>query len=177
MQWFAFPDMEACVRGYFDFINISRYANLKGVTDPETYLKNIEAYGYATLLKYVDNLMAVIKRYDLTRFDKRKKVENMKIAIDAGHGSNTAGKGHRMTTGNTGRMSGRIRYFAAAMDRCGVPGIKQGGTMTTARMTRTQAFRHGRKLSGRQSVIIASVFTLMHLEKEKHITVPKVLEH
>lgn len=76
MQWFAFPDMEACVRGYFDFINNSRYANLKGVTDPGEYLQNIRADGYATSLKYVDNLMAVIREYDLIRFDG-KKVESM----------------------------------------------------------------------------------------------------
>lgn len=126
MQWFAFPDMEACVRGYFDFINISRYANLKGVTDPETYLKNIKADGYATSLKYVENLMAVIKNYNLTRFDERKKVNTMKIAIDAGHGSNTAGKrtpdGYREHWGNVKVAS----YFAAAMDRCGVAYIKTG---------------------------------------------------
>lgn len=76
MQWSRFPNMDACVHGYFDFINISRYANLKGVTDPETYLKNIKADGYATSLKYVDNLMAVIRNYNLTRFDG-KKVESM----------------------------------------------------------------------------------------------------
>lgn len=72
MQWCRFPNMDACVHGYFDFINISRYANLKGVTDPETYLKNIKADGYATSLKYVDNLMAVIQNYNLTRFDGKK---------------------------------------------------------------------------------------------------------
>lgn len=76
MRWCRFPDMDACVHGYFDFTNNAGYANLKGVTDPETYLKNIKADGYATSLKYVDNLMAVIKRYDLTRFDG-KKVESM----------------------------------------------------------------------------------------------------
>ena len=126
MQWFAFPDMEACVRGYFDFINNSRYANLKGVTDPETYLKYIKADRYATSLNYVQNLMAVIERYNLTRFDERKKVNTMKIAIDAGHGSNTAGKrtpdDYREHWANVKVAS----YFAAAMDRCGVSYIKTG---------------------------------------------------
>jgi len=72
MQWCKFADMESGVVGYFDFINISNYANLKGVTDPETYLKNIKADGYATSLKYVENLMAVIKKYDLTKYDKEE---------------------------------------------------------------------------------------------------------
>lgn len=49
---------------------------MKGVTDPRQYLENIKADGYATSLKYVDNLMAVIERYDLTRYDK----EEMKMS-------------------------------------------------------------------------------------------------
>ena len=126
MDWFKFDSMKDGVIGYFDFINNPRYANLKGVTEPEEYLKNIKADGYATSLKYVENLMAVIKNYNLTRFDERKKVNIMKIAIDAGHGSNTAGKrtpdGYREHWGNVKVAS----YFAAAMDRCGVAYIKTG---------------------------------------------------
>lgn len=75
MQWCKFDSMENGVIGYFDFINISNYANLKGVTDPRKYLENIKADGYATSLKYVDNLMAVIKRYDLTKYDKKEETE------------------------------------------------------------------------------------------------------
>ena len=96
MQWMKFPDMENGVIGYFDFINISNYSNLKNVTDPEIYLKNIKADGYATSLNYVENLMAVIKSYNLTQYDPKCGTTNMtyKVAIDAGHGSNTAGKRH-----------------------------------------------------------------------------------
>lgn len=65
----VFDDMESGVKGYFDFINYSRYANLKGVTDPETYVKNIKNDGYATSSKYVENLMRVIRENNLTRFD------------------------------------------------------------------------------------------------------------
>ena len=68
-DWFKFPNLEQCVIGYFDFTNIANYKNLKGVTDPETYLKNIKADGYASSQKYVDNLMAVIKKYNLTKYD------------------------------------------------------------------------------------------------------------
>ena len=41
MQWCKFADMEGSVIGYFYFINTPNYANLKGVTDPKTYLENI----------------------------------------------------------------------------------------------------------------------------------------
>ena len=68
-QWFEFPSLELGVKGYFEFTNISAYKNLKGVTDPKTYLVNIRADGYATSLKYVDNLMNVIAANNLTRFD------------------------------------------------------------------------------------------------------------
>ena len=74
MQWCKFADMEGSVIGYFDFINIPNYANLKGVTDPRTYLENIRSDGYATSLKYVDKVMAVIEKYDLTKYDKEVNI-------------------------------------------------------------------------------------------------------
>jgi N-acetylmuramoyl-L-alanine amidase len=93
MQWCKFDDMEDCVIGYFDFINNGRYANLKGVTDPQLYLERIKADGYATSLKYVENLLKVIETYNLTQYDgKAVKEMPLKIAIDAGHGMGTAGK-------------------------------------------------------------------------------------
>lgn len=76
MEWCKFGSMEDGVIGYFDFTNISTYSNLKGVTDPRQYLENIKADGYATSLKYVDNLMAVIEKYDLTRYDKEEMKMN-----------------------------------------------------------------------------------------------------
>ena len=80
MEWCKFESMEDGVIGYFDFTNISTYSNLKGVTDPRQYLENIKADGYATSLKYVDNLMAVIEGYDLTQYDKEEtKMSNSSL--------------------------------------------------------------------------------------------------
>lgn len=73
MKWCKFKDMENGVIGYFDFTNISNYSNLKGVTDPRKYLENIKADGYATSLKYVDNLMAVIENWSLTDYDEKEE--------------------------------------------------------------------------------------------------------
>lgn len=99
MQWFKFANMEKGVKGYFEFISISKYANLKGVTDPKTYLENIKKDGYATSIKYIDNLMAVIERYGLTKYDpnnniikEEKSMATKKIGIDRGHGLKTSGK-------------------------------------------------------------------------------------
>lgn len=65
----VYDSMEAGVKGYFDFINTSRYANLKGIKSPEEFVRRIKADGYATSSKYVDNIMRVIRDNKLTRFD------------------------------------------------------------------------------------------------------------
>jgi len=74
MQWFQFENLEKCIIGYLDFINISRYSNLKGVSDPKIYLERIKSDGYATSLNYVQNLMNVIKKYDLTKYDPQTEI-------------------------------------------------------------------------------------------------------
>lgn len=65
----VYDNMEEGVKGYFDFIQLSRYQNLRGITDPEEYLKTIKADGYATSSKYVENTMRVVTQYDLTQYD------------------------------------------------------------------------------------------------------------
>ena len=90
MKWFSFPDIEAGVQGYFDFTNVANYANLKGVTDPETYLINIKADNYATSKNYVKNLMNVIKSYNLTKYDPEVK-RMKKVFLSAGHGGSDPG--------------------------------------------------------------------------------------
>lgn len=85
MKWFKFPNMEAGIKGYFEFINIPNYSKLKGVTDPRTYLELIKAAGYATSLKYVDNVMAVIEKYNLTQYDTESGEKKMVINVHAGH--------------------------------------------------------------------------------------------
>ena len=80
-KWYAFENIEMGVLGYFQFINISNYSNLKGVTDPYKYLQNIKEDGYATSLDYVDNVYAVIKKWDLTKYDNVKEELNMGIEI------------------------------------------------------------------------------------------------
>ena len=65
----VFDDFDDGIRGYFEFINTSRYANLKGVKNPEEYVRRLKADGYATSSKYVNNIMRVIRDNKLTRFD------------------------------------------------------------------------------------------------------------
>lgn len=92
MKWCKFDSMEEGVKGYFDFISADRYAGLKGLTDPEEYLKTIKAAGYATSHKYVENLMNVIKDNNLTIYDLGKKEKTMAtVFLSAGHGGTDPG--------------------------------------------------------------------------------------
>ena len=91
--WYRFDSIEKCVLGYFQFTNISNYAALKGETDPYQYLVKIKAANYATSLNYVDNVYRVITTNNLTQYDPKITAVH-RVAIDAGHGSNTAGKRH-----------------------------------------------------------------------------------
>ena len=93
MKWFKFPNMDSGVQGYFDFINNANYSALKAATDPRTYLESIKAAGYATSIKYVENLLKVIETYNLTKYDNATEGKQMlKIALDPGHAMNTPGK-------------------------------------------------------------------------------------
>lgn len=67
----VYPDIISGVKGYFDFINTNRYANLRTAETAEEYLKRIKADGYATSSSYVNTCMNVVKRYDLERFDQQ----------------------------------------------------------------------------------------------------------
>ncbi len=65
----VYDNMEEGVKGYFEFIQLSRYQNLKGITDPRTYLETIKADGYATSSEYVENNMKLVEQYNLTQYD------------------------------------------------------------------------------------------------------------
>lgn len=73
--WYSFENLDLGVKGYFEFTDIPNYSKLKGVTDPRKYLENIKAAGYATSLKYVDNVYNVIVKNNLTKYDETNKEE------------------------------------------------------------------------------------------------------
>lgn len=68
----VYDSMEDGIKGYFEFIQLDRYKNLKGITSPKKYLETIKADGYATSSTYVENLMKVVDQYDLTQYDKKE---------------------------------------------------------------------------------------------------------
>lgn len=90
----AYPDMISGVRGYFDFINTKRYANLKTAETPEEYLKRIKEDGYATSSRYVQTNMDCVKKYDLEKWDwekpQEKSVDEIAKEVIAGKWGNGA---------------------------------------------------------------------------------------
>ena len=59
------------IRGYYDFLQYKRYQNLKGVTNAVTACELIRKDGWATSLKYTQNLLALIERYSLVSWDEK----------------------------------------------------------------------------------------------------------
>lgn len=65
----VYDDMEDGVKGYFEFIQLPRYSNLRGIQDPETYLRTIWQDGYATSSTYVSQCMDLVNQYNLRQYD------------------------------------------------------------------------------------------------------------
>ena len=86
----VFDDLNSGVKGYLDFINTSRYSNLKNVTTPQEYLQNIKNDGFATSSTYVDNVMNIVTSYNLTSYDSKisKSLEEIAKEVVAGKWGN-----------------------------------------------------------------------------------------
>lgn len=65
----AYGSMEEGVRGYYDFISASRYANLKTATTPLQYAQRLKEDGYATSSSYANTLISTVSKWDLGNYD------------------------------------------------------------------------------------------------------------
>lgn len=65
----AYATVEEGVKGYYNFINTKRYANLITATTPQQYCQYLKADGYATSSTYVTTLMTIIRKYNLQKYD------------------------------------------------------------------------------------------------------------
>lgn len=95
--------MKNGVRGYFDFINTKRYANLKGVTDVMTYLERLKADGYATSSKYVNTVYKAVQNYvnPWLELDKEqnvlKPIKEVALEVIAGKWGNGSTRNIKLT--------------------------------------------------------------------------------
>ena len=83
----AYKTMEDGIKGYFDFISMPRYSNLKNAVSSRDYLEKIKADGYATSSIYVDTVYKIVEQYNLTRFDVPTVVDSCsdQAAYKVGH--------------------------------------------------------------------------------------------
>ena len=70
--WYAFDNYDRCIEGYYQFISIARYANVKPISDPLLYLQTIISDGYGTSLNYPNNAIKVVEKWNLTKYDNFK---------------------------------------------------------------------------------------------------------
>ena len=78
----VFDNMEEGVKGYFELLQLPRYQNLRGITEPEQYLEMIRADGYATSSTYVQKKMELIEEYQLTRYDENVSGRSAQDVLD-----------------------------------------------------------------------------------------------
>lgn len=71
--------------------SFNRYQKVLGEKNYKKATEAIHKAGYATDVNYASKLNGVIEKYNLTQYDK-EEIKLVKIALDAGHGINTAGK-------------------------------------------------------------------------------------
>ena len=65
----VYNNMVDGVKGYYDFISSSKYANLKTATTPRQYAEYLKSDGYATSSSYVTTLINVVGSYELEKYD------------------------------------------------------------------------------------------------------------
>lgn len=69
--WYAFDNYDDCIHGYYEFLNIARYTQVKQATTALGYLQAIKNAGYATSLNYVQNVYKIVQnpKWNLTQYD------------------------------------------------------------------------------------------------------------
>lgn len=65
----VFSDMESGLKGYYDFLDMKRYAAVRNTDTPAAYMNAIKAVGYCTSSTYVQNCLAKIDKYNLAQYD------------------------------------------------------------------------------------------------------------
>ena len=97
----AYDSLDEGIKGYFEFIQYSRYANLKQATSPEDYLEKIRADGYATSYTYVNTNKKIIEQCNLKQFDEKpavtKSIDDVVKEVIQGKWGNGAERKRRLT--------------------------------------------------------------------------------
>lgn len=73
----VYDSFEEGIKGYFEFIAWSHYADLKKCYDYRSYAQTLKNKGYATSSTYVSTLCSIVEKWNLTQYDW-EKVQNLK---------------------------------------------------------------------------------------------------
>lgn len=132
----VYSSMEEGVKGYFEFIQLDRYKNLRGITDPEKYLQTIKNDGYATSSTYVQNNMALVNQYNLTQYDGNSgggstmsKIEKAVQQMEAWANDNSHGYDQIYRWGEKGDFDCSAAVIQAC-ENAGIPVKSNGATYT-----------------------------------------------
>lgn len=122
------------VKGYFDFISATRYANLKTATDYRDYAEKIKADGYATSSKYVNTLCTIVEKYNLAQYDTvespyYKKYTGSSIRIDEVFKTIGAPYGNYSTRKPVAIKNGYSKYTGKAVENLGLIALAKNGKL------------------------------------------------
>lgn len=112
----AYDSIDDGINGYFDFIQKTRYLNLKDATSPEDYIQKLKADGWATSSTYVNTLTNILNVNDLKRYDNGK---------------------------DRGDVITAIRHLQEELNKYGNYGLAVDGIIGPKTMTAYQKFRSG----------------------------------
>lgn len=65
----AYDSVASGIAGYFDFISMKRYQNLKDSVSPTDYIERLKKSGWATSSKYVSTLSTILAENNLQHYD------------------------------------------------------------------------------------------------------------
>ena len=113
----AYDTMADGVKGYYDFINTARYANLKTAISAKQYAEFLKADGYATSSTYISTLVYTVDTHGLKEYDKQLKG----AAVSSGSEQPVNGNPYPEPVNNV-RMNSRgndVRWLQVELNRKG----------------------------------------------------------
>lgn len=77
----AYNTIDEGINGYFDFIQKTRYLNLKDATSPEDYITKLKNDGWATSSTYIGTLTNILNVNNLKKWDDDKDNTGVILAV------------------------------------------------------------------------------------------------
>ena len=122
----AYDDIDGAIEDYYDMLAAcSRYRNCLNQTDARNCITAIKNGGYATSPTYINTIMNIITKYNLTRYDSVVTDNNGSIAISQNHNPypEPAQNVRIGTTGNNARWVQWCLWRFGLLAKSGIDGV------------------------------------------------------